>query len=181
MVAITLGAAALAALSGCAGAPQSEPPTPAALPAAIEPCSLITLDALQQATGTSYGAGQPEVFHGPPAGSGMALGSAGSGCDFSPASPTPVTTSVSVPDGEVRITLVTPAQFEHVRGGFGGTAVSSHPISLRGAEAVELVGPDLGTVYARRGTLVFAVDVSRGKGEDTAAEERIATIVLFHR
>ncbi len=175
MVAITLGAAGLAALSGCAGAPQSEPPTPAALPAAIDPCSLITLDALQQATGTSYHAGQPEVFHGPPAGSG---GAAGSGCVFRAH---PTTTSVSVPDGEVRITLVTSAQFEHVRGGFGSTAVSSHPISLRGAEAVELVGPDLGTVYARRGTLGFAVDVSRGKGEDTAAEERIATIVLFHR
>jgi hypothetical protein len=75
-----------------------------------------------------------------------------------------------------------PCPFDHAAGFFGSPSFAVHPISLRGADAaVELVGPDLGTVYARRMDLVFALDVGRGKGEDTAAEERIATIVLIHR
>lgn len=165
--------AATAMLAGCGSTPHVEPPRPTAVPVAVDPCSLITLDGLEQATGTTYATGAPEVFHGP---------TPGSGCVFSPAAPAPVTTALAVPDEKVRITLITRAEFDHAAGFFGSPSFAVHPVSLRGADAaVELVGPDLGTVYARRMDLVFAVDVSRGKGEDTAAEERIATIVLIHR
>lgn len=73
------------------------------------------------------------------------------------------------------------AEFDHAASLVRGVATSMRPITVSGADAaVELIGPDQGIVYARRGAVNFQVIVGRGKGADPTAEERIAAIVLTH-
>jgi hypothetical protein len=72
-------------------------------------------------------------------------------------------------------------ELDHAASLVRGVATSMHPITVSGADAaLELIGPDQGIVYARRGAVNFQVIVGRGKGADPTAEERIAAIVLTH-
>jgi hypothetical protein len=192
MISLSLRVAAcvtsLAALAACGGAPTNGPsprPSASATPLVLDPCSLISVSELAQATGTTYGSGQRSVFHPPPTGP-LSVGAVGPGCGFNPVQPLPSPTPgadglTPLPDTEVSITVISAYAFTHAATVFGRPVIALHPISLVGADAAaELLGPHLGRVFAHRGTVYFSVDVTRGLGEDTSAEERIATIVLSH-
>jgi hypothetical protein len=174
---------AVTTLASC-GSTSSIAPTPRPAPsspvAGIDPCTLISAQEVSQATGVRFGEGREEVFHAPP------NQPTGPACGFVAVQPTASQTPepdglVPAADSSVDLTLITRMEFDHAASLVRGMATAVHPITVSGADAaVELIGPDQGIVYARRGVVNFQVSVGRGKGADPTAEERIAAIVLTH-